>query len=90
MAASPLPGRGKEADPGSGRARVGPGQRRAPVCRSQPDRLRCNMAKSKGSTTPRQAARATATRQIARNAVKGGPKDVRKNKRVGGGRRAKG
>jgi hypothetical protein len=36
------------------------------------------------------AARKTSTRQIARNAVKGGPKSVKKDKRAGAGRGQKG
>ena len=50
-----------------------------------------NAASKSGRTgSSRQAAAATATRQIARSAIKGGPKDVRKNKRMGVGRNAKG
>jgi hypothetical protein len=37
-----------------------------------------------------QAASAQSTKQIAKNAVHGGPKDVKKDKRVGVGRRSKG
>jgi hypothetical protein len=37
-----------------------------------------------------QAANAQSTKQIAKNAVHGGPKDVKKDKRVGVGRRSKG
>lgn len=48
------------------------------------------MATSKKGTSSRQAAKGTAIRQIARSAVKGGAKDVRKNKRTGVGRNAKG
>lgn len=48
------------------------------------------MATSRKGTSSRQAAKATAIRQIARSAVKGGAKDVRKNKRSGVGRNAKG
>jgi hypothetical protein len=52
------------------------------------------MAKVK-STSPSQAAtsqaaKSTSTQQIARNAVKGGPKDVKKDKRMGVGRGSKG
>jgi hypothetical protein len=47
------------------------------------------MAKAK-STSPRQDAKSTSTQQIARNAVKGGPKDVKKDKRMGVGRGQKG
>ena len=43
------------------------------------------MSKSKS-----QAARKASTQQIARNAVKGGPKSVKKDKRVGAGRGQKG
>ena len=43
------------------------------------------MSKSKS-----QAARKTSTQQIARNAVKGGPKSVKKDKRAGAGRGQKG
>jgi hypothetical protein len=43
------------------------------------------MSKSKSP-----AARKTSTRQIASNAVKGGPKSVKKDKRVGAGRGQKG
>ena len=48
------------------------------------------MAKPKSNTSTRQAAKSSSTRQIARNAVKGGPKDVKKDKRMGVGRGAKG
>ena len=44
------------------------------------------MAKAK-STSPRQDAKSTSTQQIARNALKGGPKDVKKDKRMGIGKR---
>jgi hypothetical protein len=44
-------------------------------------------AMSKGKSP---AARKTSTRQIARNAVKGGPKSVKKDKRAGAGRGQKG
>jgi len=37
-----------------------------------------------------QAANAEATKQIAKNAVHGGPKDVKKDKRAGAGRGQKG
>jgi hypothetical protein len=47
------------------------------------------MAKAKG-TSRTQAAKSTSTQQIARNAVKGGPKDVKKDKRMGVGRGQKG
>lgn len=47
------------------------------------------MVKAK-STSPSQAAKSTSTQQIARNAVKGGPKDVKKDKRIGIGRGSKG
>jgi hypothetical protein len=39
---------------------------------------------------PRDAAASQSTRQIARNAVRGGPKSVKKDKRGGAGRGAKG
>lgn len=48
------------------------------------------MAKSKSNAATRQAAKSTATQQIAKNAVKGGPKDVKKDKRMGVGRGQKG
>lgn len=48
------------------------------------------MATSKSNASARQAAKSSSTRQIAKNAVKGGPKDVKKDKRMGVGRNAKG
>lgn len=48
------------------------------------------MAKAKSNASVRQGATIASARQIAKNAVKGGPKDVKKDKRVGVGRRAKG
>jgi hypothetical protein len=48
------------------------------------------MAKSKSNASTRQAAKSTSTQQIAKNAVKGGPKDVKKDKRMGVGRGSKG
>jgi len=39
---------------------------------------------------PKQAAENESTRQIAENAVHGGPKDVKKDKRAGAGRGQKG
>lgn len=44
----------------------------------------------KTNDDPRQSAEARSTRQIARNAVRGGPKDPKKDKRVGMGRGQKG
>jgi hypothetical protein len=46
------------------------------------------MKKPKAGT--REAASNQSTRQIARNAVRGGPKSVKKDKRGGAGRGAKG
>ena len=37
--------------------------------------------------SPAENAKNTSTKQIAENAVKGGPKDVKKDKRMGIGRR---
>lgn len=48
------------------------------------------MAKAKSNASVRQGAKSASTRQIAKNAVKGGPKDVKKDKRMGVGRGAKG
>jgi len=39
---------------------------------------------------PKQAGKASSTKQIAKNAVHGGPKDVKKDKRSGAGRGQKG
>jgi hypothetical protein len=47
------------------------------------------MAKTKNSSKS-QAAKSASTQQIARNAVQGGPKDVKKDKRSGLGRGQKG
>lgn len=51
---------------------------------------RCNMAKATSNASARQGAKSASTRQIAKNAIKGGPKDVKKDKRMGVGRGAKG
>jgi len=52
------------------------------------------MAKAKSTfksqAAQNQAAKSASTQQIARNAVKGGPKDVKKDKRMGIGRGSKG
>jgi hypothetical protein len=49
------------------------------------------MSKPKAKTSSRsQAASRQSTKQIARNAVRGGPKSVKKDKRVGAGRGQKG
>jgi hypothetical protein len=40
--------------------------------------------------TQPETAKAQSTKQIAKNAVKGGPKSVKKDKRVGAGRGQKG
>jgi hypothetical protein len=48
------------------------------------------MAKAKSTSRTQAAAKSTSTQQIARNAVKGGPKDVKKDKRMGVGRGQKG
>ena len=42
------------------------------------------------ATTKPEAAKAQSTQQIAKNAVKGGPKSVKKDKRSGAGRGQKG
>ena len=39
------------------------------------------------SPSPQEDAKNASTKQIAENAVKGGPKDVKKDKRMGIGRR---
>ncbi len=44
----------------------------------------------KTDDSPRQAAEAQSTKQIAKNAVHGGPKDPKKDKRMGVGRGQKG
>ena len=44
----------------------------------------------KTTVDPRQAGEAASTKQIAKNAVHGGPKDVKKDKRSGVGRGQKG
>lgn len=44
----------------------------------------------KRKTPARQAAENQSTRQIAKNAVRGGPKSVKKDKRSGAGRGQKG
>ncbi len=47
-------------------------------------------AKTKPDDAQHQAANAQSTKQIAENAVHGGPKDVKKDKRMGVGRGQKG
>jgi hypothetical protein len=49
-----------------------------------------SLAHEEAKTSPRQAAAAQSTRPIARNAMRGGPKSVKKDKRGGAGRAAKG
>ena len=44
----------------------------------------------KSNDDPKQAAQSASTRQIAKNAVHGGPKDPKKDKRAGAGRGQKG
>jgi hypothetical protein len=44
----------------------------------------------KAKTDPKQAAENQSTKQIAKDAVKGGPKSVKKDKRGGAGRGQKG
>ena len=44
----------------------------------------------KAAISPKQAAENQSTQQIAKNAVHGGPKDVKKDKRAGAGRGQKG
>jgi len=46
--------------------------------------------KPDAKTKPAEAAKAQSTQQIAENAVKGGPKSVKKDKRSGAGRGQKG
>jgi hypothetical protein len=44
----------------------------------------------KNTVDPKQAGETASTKQIAKNAVHGGPKDVKKDKRSGAGRGQKG
>jgi len=48
------------------------------------------MSKPKAKAPSRSQATRQSTRQIAENAVRGGPKSVKKDKRVGAGRGQKG
>ena len=47
-------------------------------------------SKPKPNADRRRSAEAQSTKQIARNAVRGGPKDPKKDKRAGAGRGQKG